>query len=202
VRKHDFFGILFRKASIRFLFVLSLLLVILVPSVFSANKNKGTFELVIGHYDLSDSRFKGAYQGGGVIAGIGLSASVIQNFDLFIEAKGFHKFGELTYSKEKTQLFLIPLSFDIRFKLPIGPITPYIGGGIDLHFFFETNPIGKVIDYASGYNVQGGTYLHFAKNFPILLNLKIKYSRADKTVNNIKIDLGGMEYGVGLAFVF
>ncbi len=191
-----------KRTSIQSIIALSLLHFVLVPSVFSANKNKGTFELVVGHYDLSDSRFKGAYQGGGVIAGIGLSVFVIENFDFFIEAKGFHKFGELTYSKEKTQLFLIPISFDIRLKLPAGPMTPYIGGGIDLHFFFETNPIGNVIDYSSGYNFQGGTYLHFGKNFPILLNLKIKYSKANKTVNNIVIDLGGMEYGVGLAFVF
>ncbi len=191
-----------KKASIRFLFALILFNVVHVSHGLSASNNRGTFELFFGHYILSESRFKAVYHGGGIIAGLGLAVSVIQNFDLYIEAKGFHKQGELTYSKEKTQLFLLPVSFDIRFKKPIGLITPYFGGGVDIHFYFETNPIGNVIDYSIGYNFQGGTYFHFGKNFPILLNLKIKYSKANKMVNNLKIELGGLEYGVGLAFVF
>jgi len=191
-----------KRASIQFLIALILLTVVHVSSGLSSSNNKGTFDLFIGHYDLSESRFKAVYHGGGMIAGIGLSIPLIQNFDLYIEAKGFHKSGELTYSKEKTQLFLIPVSFDIRYTVPIGPITPYVGGGIDLHFFFEINPIGIVADYASGYNFQGGTYFRFSKNFPVLLNLKIKYSKANKIVNNLNIELGGMEYGAGLAFVF
>lgn len=191
-----------KKASIRFLIALILLNFVHVSFGLSSSNNKGTFELLIGHYYLSESRFKAVYPGRGIIAGIGISVSVIQNFDFYIEAKGFHKQGELTYSKEKTQLFLFPVSLNIRYKVSIGPITPYIGGGIDVHFYFETNPIGNIADYTSGYNFQGGTYFHFGKNFPILLNLKIKYSKANKMVNNLKIELGGLEYGVGLAFVF
>lgn len=191
-----------KKASIRFLIVLSFLNVVYVSSGLSSSNNKGTFELFIGHYDLSESRFKAAYHGGGIIAGIGLSVPVVQNFNLYIEAKGFHKSGELTYSKEKTQLFLLPVSFDILYTVHLGPVTPYVGGGIDFHFYFETNPIGNIADYSTGYNFQGGTYFHFSKNFPVLINLKIKYYKANKMVNDLKIELGGIEYGVGLAFVF
>lgn len=191
-----------KRVSIQFLFALILFNVVQVSHGLSASNNRGTFELFFGHYILSESRFKAVYHGGGIIAGLGLAVSVMQNFDLYIEAKGFHKQGELTYSKEKTQLFLFPISLNIRYKVSIGPITPYIGGGIDVHFYFETNPIGNIADYTSGYNFQGGTYFHFGKNFPILLNLKIKYSKANKMVNNLKIELGGLEYGVGLAFVF
>lgn len=191
-----------KRVSIQFLFALILFNVVQVSHGLSASNNRGTFELFFGHYILSESRFKAVYHGGGIIAGLGLAVSVMQNFDLYIEAKGFHKQGELTYSKEKTQLFLFPVSLNIRYKVSIGPITPYIGGGIDVHFYFETNPIGNIADYTGGYNFQGGTYFHFGKNFPILLNLKIKYSKANKMVNNLKIELGGMEYGVGLAFVF
>lgn len=191
-----------KRISIQFLIALCLLNVVSVSSGLSSSNNKGTFEIFIGHYDLSESRFKAVYPGGGIIAGIGLSVPVVQNFNLYIEAKGFHKSGELTYSKEKTQLFLLPISFDILYTVPLGPITPYVGGGIDFHFYFETNPIGNVADYSTGYNFQGGTYFHFSKNFPVLINLKIKYSKANKMVNNLKIELGGIEYGVGLAFVF
>ncbi len=191
-----------KRVSILFLFALILLNVVHVSPGFSSSNNKGTFELFIGHYALSESRFKAVYHGGGIIAGLGLAVSMIPNFDLYIEAKGFHKSGELTYSKEKTRLFLLPVSFDIRYKVPIGPITPYVGGGIDFHFYFETNPIGNIADYSTGYNFQGGTYFHFSKNFPVLINLKIKYYKANKMVNDLKIELGGIEYGVGLAFVF
>ena len=191
-----------KRASIQFLILLSLLSVVHVSSGFATSNKKGTFELILGRYDLSESRFKSVYQGVNIIAGIGLSVSVLKNIDLLLEAKGVHQSGELTYSKKKTQLFLFPVSLDVRYLLPIGPITPYIGGGIDFHFYFETNSIGNIADYTSGYNFLGGTYFHFDQNFHILLNLKIKYSKAFKMVENIKIELGGIEYAVGLAFVF
>lgn len=171
-----------------------------VPSSLAAER-KGTLELLAGYYEPHEPRYKAVYEQGGRTQGIAFSTMLIRNFDLYLELKGFYKKGELTYSKTDTKLLIVPASLGLRFVLPLGIMVPYIGAGADLFFFFETNTIGTVFEYAPGYNIQGGTYLLFGKKSPVWLNMKIKYSKVRKNTDDFTLDLGGMEYTVGLVFV-
>ncbi len=171
-------------------------------SVFSADKREGTIEFVLGSYNMSEPRFKAAYEKGGIIKGICFSASVIQDFDFYFEIKHFHKLGELTYTKEETKLLLIPISLGIRFIKPIESFRPFIGAGADLYFYYETNPIGTVINYTKGYHLQGGTYFQFTEKLPFWIGLKLKYTRAKTEESNHKLELGGFEYGISLVLIF
>ena len=179
---------------------------IILISVFSSSslafERQGTFELSIGNYSVSEPRFKAVYQKGGMIEGIGLSVFIIHDIDFFFEMKGFYKSGELTYTKEKTHFLLVPISLGVRYSKPLGYFCPYAGLGIDYIFYMETNPIQSTINYTRGFHFRIGSYVQFAEKVPIWLNARIKYTKAKTEENDLEIELGGFEYGLGLVFVF
>jgi hypothetical protein len=182
------------------------LLILVIPVLFSADvraaQRQGTFEIYLGNYNINEPRFKEVYQTGGAIRGIVLSSSLFYNFDFYTEIKAFYKTGQLTYTKEETKFLLVPVSLGIRFVFPSQIVLPYIGVGGDVYFYYETNPIGKVLNMAKGYHVLGGAYIQLGKNFPLLLNAKMKYTIAKAKENEMNIELGGLEYGIGLALSF
>jgi hypothetical protein len=167
----------------------------------SADK-QGTLEFIYGRFTPNDARFKAVYQKGGAIQGLILSSYLVSNFNFYLELKGFSRTGELTFSKEKTQFVLVPLTLGVRYILPTEFLLPYAGVGTDFYFYYEDNPIGTVLNYAHGYHIQAGSYVRASRSFPLRLNVKLKYTKARAEVNNRQLELGGLEFGIGLALVF
>jgi hypothetical protein len=165
-------------------------------------KNQGTFEFYYGQYDIADTRFTDVYQKGGSIQGIILSSSLAFGFDFYSEIKAFYKTGALTFTQEKTTLLLLPLALGVRYVLPGDFLRPYAGGGMDFYFYYENNPIATTMNIGTGYHVTGGLYIQFGKNSPLRLNGKVTYTRVKTTEGGLTIELGGLEYGAGIAIVF
>jgi len=181
--------------------VISLLFSSQLPASQSSQK-QGTLELYYGNYQINEPRFKDVYEKGGAIWGIALSCSLIFGFDFYTEIKRFYKLGLLTYTKEESKFLLLPISFGIRYVLAGKALSPYLGGGKDIYFYYENNPIGTVFDFADGYHVLGGVYLRLGEDFPVLLNLKIKYTQVKAKENDLNTELGGIEYGGALVITF
>lgn len=163
---------------------------------------QGSVEFFFGSYNMNEPRFDAVYPGGGVIAGLGLSSALVSNVNFYLEIKAYTRTGTLTFTKEKTELTLVPISLGVRYIFPFGLFNPYAGGGADFYFYYEDNPIGTVLNYANGYHLLAGTYIQPLGKVPILINLKLKYTTARAEENNIKIQLGGLEYAASLAFAF
>jgi len=184
----------------------ALVLGLIAPSFGQATepvvKNQGTFEFYLGSYRISDERFKAVYKEGGALPGIALSSTLIAGFDFYAEIKAFYKTGTLTYTGEQTKLLLIPLSLGVRYVLPGDWVLPYAGGGADFYFYYENNPIATTMNIAKGYHLLGGLYLQFGKNSPLRLNGRVKYTRIKTMEEGVSVELGGLEYGVGLVIVF
>jgi hypothetical protein len=151
---------------------------------------------------MDEPRFKAVYQKGATIRGIGFSAFIIKYTNLYFEVKYLQKSGELTYTKEKTKFQLLPVSLGIRLIKKFGPFYPFFGGGGDLYFYYENNPIGTVLNYTKGYHFQGGIYLQLMRKLPLWFGTKLKYTRAKTQENNIIVQLGGFEYMASLVLVF
>jgi hypothetical protein len=163
---------------------------------------QGSVEVILGGYTMNEPRFDAVYPKGGLLAGLGASAAIISNVNLYLEAKYWQREGELTFSKEQTTLRLFPISLGVRYIVPLGIFNPYAGAGGDIYFYYEDNAIGTTVNHASGYHVLGGTYLQFSDSIPLMLNLRVKYTWARATESDFKIQLGGLEYSVGLALAF
>jgi hypothetical protein len=190
-----------RSAAVLVLAALTFLAAHSAPQA-QASERQGTVEVFLGRYDIQEPLFKKVYQPGSAVQGIILSSALLLNIDFYLELKAIHKTGELTYSKEKTVLLLVPVSLGLRYGYPLGIVEPYAGGGLDFFLFYESNPIGTLFNYVQGTHLLGGVYLRFAKSFPIMLNLRIKSTWAQAQVNSRKVELGGLEYGGGLVIAF
>jgi hypothetical protein len=164
---------------------------------------QGTLEFYLGRYGVSDSRFEQVYDAnGGGIRGLLLSSALPLGLDFYAEVKEFHKKGELTFTREETTLVLIPLSLGIRYVLPGRYVLPYVGGGADFYLYYESNVIAKTMNIVSGGHVLGGLYLQLGPKSPVRLNGRVKYTRLIAREGEIEVQLGGFEYGAGLAIVF
>ncbi len=163
---------------------------------------QGSVEFIFGRYDMNEPLFDDVYSAGGMMAGLGLSSALAYNVNFYLEIKSYIREGTLTFTKEKTELTLVPISLGVRYIFPFGIFNPYAGGGADFYFYYEDNPIGTVLNYTNGYHLLAGTYLRFLKNVPVLVNLKLKYTTARAEEDGIKIQLGGLEYTASLVFTF
>ena len=163
---------------------------------------QGSLEVILGGYDMNEPRFDAVYPKGGLLAGLGASARIISNLNLYLEAKYWEREGELTFSKESTTFRLFPISLGVRYILPLGVFNPYAGAGGDMYFYYEDNAIGTTINSASGYHATAGTYLRLSRNVPLMLDLKAKYTWVNTAEGDFEIKLGGFEYAVGLAMAF
>jgi len=163
---------------------------------------QGTIGFSLGSYRIADPLFDAVYQPGGSIKGLGLSANIIPHLDFYLDLKMMSKSGELSHSQAKTTFVLLPISLGLRGSLLFAFIRPFAGFGLDYFLFFENNPIGTVANHAKGWHVEAGVYLEFGKNIPILPFAKIRRATVKAAVDDRTIDLGGWEYGAGLAIAF
>jgi hypothetical protein len=163
---------------------------------------QGSVEFTLGSYSMNEPRFEAAYPKGGLMGGLTLSSAVVSNFNFYLDIKYYSRKGALTFSKEKTTFYLVPIDLGFRYIYPLGFFHPYLGAGLDFYFYYEDNPIGTVLNYTNGYHITGGTYLRFAKSVPVMLNIRVKYTWAKAEEDTKQIQLGGLEYCAGLAFAF
>lgn len=194
-----------RKTSISILSI-NLIIIILLLSLFSSPGfsaiKQGTLEFIAGRYNLDDSRFKAVYSEKAPIYGLSLSANLLAPLNFYLEIKYFQRKGALTYTKEKTQFHLLPLSLGIRGVVPIGFINPFIGVGADFYTYYEDNPIGTVLNFTNGYHFITGVYIQAGK-LPLFLSARLKYTRAQaEEEQGRRIQLGGLETLLGFGFIF
>jgi len=81
---------------------------------------------------------------------------------------------------------------------------PFIGPGIDYIVYKETYPedfpFESLEGSTVGFHIYAGTYYDFTPSLAAKIGLK--YNIANTTKNDIEINLGGVEWTVGLVFRF
>lgn len=163
---------------------------------------QGTLEFSTGRYGIADPLFKTIYEPGGSIQGLGFTAALTPRVDFYLDLRLMVKTGLLSHSQEKTDFILLPISLGLRGALTVAFLRPFIGAGIDYFAFLESNPIGTITDRAMGGHVSGGFYLQFGERFPILPFFKVKQTFLKASAATGSINLGGFEWGGGLAIAF
>lgn len=186
---------------IKSIICIGIVIFLLPVSIFSASR-QGTLEFLAGRYQPDDPRFKAVYAEKGSIYGLGLSADLFKPVNFYLEIRYFQRHGFLTYTREKTQFHLLPLSTGLRAMLPVWILIPFIGAGADFYTYYEDNPIGTVLNFTNGYHLVAGLYLQ-AGRLPLFFSARIKYSRATaEEEKGRRIQLGGLETALGFGFIF
>ncbi|MFW6124434.1 MAG: outer membrane beta-barrel protein [Acidobacteriota bacterium] len=177
---------------------LALLIILFTAgSVFASDYR---IELKMSCFNPQEQVFKDIY-GSGSMCGIKAEKSrVYKKFGIIVEAGYFEKKGKLTFTKEDTTVKITFLGPGIIYQLTKGRFDLYGGAGFRYYYFEERNPIGHAQKGGVGYFLSVGTYIHITKKF--YADVSVNYSGCQVKPADLKVEIGGIEAGIGLAYKF
>jgi tetratricopeptide (TPR) repeat protein len=154
-----------------------------------------------GNYFIpSEKDFKDIY-GEGLMYGGEVSAGLAKYFALWFGGNYFSKKGELTQTQEKTKLETYYLGGGIKLRFPLGISHFYLGGGVNFHQYKQSTPIGDVKKGGVGYVGKVGWFIEVVRG--LIIDLYGNYTYCEIKPEDLpKINIGGLEAGIGLGFKF
>jgi len=163
----------------------------------------GTLLLEIGGgwYKIADARFEEIFSKGSGIITLAvhplLKSWGLHSLGVAAGIKRFTQDGESTVTQQDIRLTLVSLFLGTEYTLNLEPFSAGIEMGADFGFYKERSPLMTTQGSTAGYHIQGNLMVRM----PLLPSLKIKlYVRHSKlpAQEAIRVNLGGLEYGVGL----
>lgn len=167
---------------------------------------KNFLEFDYGQYELQNSRYQKIYGNGSSVLGLGFYQRIFarrhHNLGVFVGVKLFVKDGQSTVSHEKTKFLMYPGFMDIRYLFRIKSFIPWVAWGVDYYNYEERSEIMNTKGNAFGYHVQGGLFIEIPGARFIKLKGFAKFTHVKTRERNIDVNLGGIEYGIGIALGF
>jgi len=163
-------------------------------------------EVFSGIYNIHDERFKRIYQGSGFIYGFGLSQKVYcskqHNLFLSLDFKFYSKKGKSTFTEQETKLTLKPISFGGFYLFARKSIFPFAEVGLDYYPYKEECDLHSTSGSAWGFHLKGGILIPLPALSQLKIKLYLRYSKAKTEENNLEVNLGGIDYGLGFVYGF
>jgi len=168
-------------------------------------KTKNTFiGIFTGIYNIRDDRFKQIYKGHGYIYGFGLSKKLYNlnqhNFYLSLDFKFYSKKGKSTVTEEDTKLILRPISLGGTYMVAVKRITTFAEIGVDYYPYKEKSALHSTSGTAWGFHLKGGVLIPLSILKPLKGKIYFRYSEAKTVENDLEVNLGGIEYGIGIIY--
>ena len=170
-------------------------------------KTENTFVgIFFGTYSPREERYDQIYPGMGYAYGLGLSRRVLHSnqhhLHLFLGVRSHAKEGQSKITKKKTKLYIKPVSLGATYMYVTKIMIPFAEIGIDHIFYNEESSVHSTSGATRGYYLGGGMYFPLPWMKSLKINLYMKYSRGFTFENNLKVNLGGLEYGAGIYYGF
>jgi hypothetical protein len=160
----------------------------------------GSIILKATSFSPADSDFKSIY-GGGMPYGGELSFALGKSVEFWVGASTFTKKGKTSYMREETSLSLIPISGGLKWLiLPGKTICPYLAAGAEYVLYKESAPIGDVSANGIGWIGKGGLLVRVAGFLGI--DAHAAYSSCSVKTADFTFNVGGLEFGGGIVFIF
>jgi opacity protein-like surface antigen len=160
----------------------------------------GSIMLKATSFSPTDADFKSIY-GSGMTYGGELSFSLSKSLEIWVGASYFSKKGKTTYTQEETKLSLIPVSAGLKWRIGAGKVvSPYLAAGVEYVLYKESAVIGNVSAGGVGFVGKGGLLFQVANFFGI--DAQVAYSYCSMKPADFKFNVGGLELGAGIVFIF
>ncbi|MCX6583170.1 MAG: outer membrane beta-barrel protein [Candidatus Aminicenantes bacterium] len=167
---------------------------------------KYSFSVGAGMRNFSENLFKTVYDNSGMSYNLDLGVKVAKSLEAFLHTDYFKKDGELTYTKEKSTLTIIPIELGARYLIGISKqcelkLFPYLGAGAGYYMVKEENPIGNFDKKGFGFFVEVGLRYYPAGSFFIDAKIKDVFLKI-KNDQGRNINTGGFAYmgAIGISF--
>jgi hypothetical protein len=151
------------------------------------------------YFQPTEQAFKDIY-GSGMSYGGEVNIHVFKGLNVWIGAEHYSKKGELTFTKETTDIQITPIYGGVKYIFQGKKINPYVGVGMGFFQYKESNPIGEVKESKVGFVVQAG--LSISVFGPALVDLQVGYNWCKIKPQEIEADIGGLKAGIGIGFSF
>jgi len=176
------------------MFVMGLMVVLAAGAAFGSIVLKAT------SFSPSDADFKSLY-GGGMAYGGELSFGLSKSLEIWVGASAFSKKGKTSYTQEETSLSLIPLSGGLKWRIRPGKVvSPYLAVGAEYVLYKESAAIGDVSAKGIGFIGKGGLLFQVAGFLGI--DAHVAYSSCSMKTSDFTFNVGGLELGAGVVFIF
>jgi len=156
-------------------------------------------EVKASYFHPTEQAFLDIY-GGGPRYGGEVDIGLWKGFDLWLGGNSFSRDGELTFTKEKTELQIMPIGAGLKYSWTKGRIRLYTAAGLSSFQYKESNPIGEVSKSRVGLTAEMGSYVKIAGG--LLVDVFLGYSVCYIESADFKVNIGGLGAGLGLAYEF
>lgn len=165
-----------------------------------------SFSVGAGIRNFSDSLFKNIYGNSGTSLNGDLGVKIGNFLETFLHTDYFKIDGELTYTKEKTTLKIIPIELGLRYLIGLNKecqpkLFPYLGAGAGYYMVKEENPIGTFEKNSIGFFVEGGLRFYLVGSFFIDAKIKDVFLKVKNDLGN-NMNTGGFSYMGALGITF
>jgi hypothetical protein len=158
-------------------------------------------EGTLSYYAVKDSLFKDLYGSGALMFGGCVAYDVLPGLELRGEVSYFKDKGTMTLTDETIELSLVPLVLGLRYKgLDFDNFALFLGAGFGSYRYKETARIGDTSGSTLGYHAEGGMYIFLSRK--IHFDVFVRYVKASAEPYDEKIELGGLNAGIGVGYVF
>ncbi|MFO7979511.1 MAG: hypothetical protein R6V00_01605 [Candidatus Aminicenantes bacterium] len=161
--------------------------------------------ITMGSFSIASDRFKEIFMNPSTVTGIEASYlfPIKSHFlGLTLEVRGLSQAGHSTVTNRNIYFSLTPLTLTGKYMALLSDFTPYFGAGIDLFFYKEESHISLISGITPGLHIEGGVYYKPPLFEFIKIRAVLRISRAFANENDIKVNLGGLEFGLGILYCF
>jgi hypothetical protein len=151
------------------------------------------------YFSPSNPAFRDIY-GGGIAYGAEVSIPVGKQLSVWFGGSRYSDRGELTFTKEETTIEILPLGCGLKYKMSRRGSGFYIGAGVNYCRFKEVNPIGDVSEGGLGLEAKIGNYVRIVDG--LLIDIFVNYSYCKIKSADYRINVGGIEAGLGIGYGF
>lgn len=169
--------------------------------VFSAGAAYSTeilFSARASYFMPGDQAFKDIY-GGGIKFGGCMTFNLSDRFDIYFDGSYLQKKGELSYTKEETELSIVPILAGLQYRIKRGSFNPFFGIGAGYFSFKESNVIGEVSKGGIGFQGKAGGLFFFTDRLFFEVTAAYTYCRMKPA--DFSINIGGFEAGIGVGII-
>jgi hypothetical protein len=161
-----------------------------------------------GSYLVPDTQFQEIYgKDAPMTLGLSLSRTLVQYQGLSLDVEGsirfYSKTGASIGDADPATFKMTPISLAGRLNYQWKYFQAFAGFGLDWYSYSETSTIANVTGNANGSHFTAGLYL-IPPVLDGMLRVKVyyKFTKVSALANDVAVEIGGNEYGVGLSLGF
>jgi hypothetical protein len=151
-------------------------------------------------FSSENSFFRDIY-GSGAKFGLEAGKDITKSVSIWVGLDHLKNSGEMTETKEKTEVWITPLTLGVRYEVPVGEkLRFHLAAGVQEIFFKEKAPAGSVKENALGLILKGGGMVKLTNN--VNAGLFMAWSTCTMTNEDVEFKVGGLDIGIGIDFRF